>query len=78
MKVIILQNIKGIGQIGDVKEVSDGYGRNYLLPRKLAKPATDKTLKEAELLRSKREVLMKEQADKAKEIAEKLIGRAHV
>lgn len=72
MKVIFLQNIKGVGQIGDVKDVNDGYGRNYLLPRKLAKQATPQGLKEAELLREKREVIMKEQSNKAKEVAEKL------
>jgi large subunit ribosomal protein L9 len=72
MKVIILQNIKGVGQIGDVKDVSDGYGRNYLLPRKLAKPATATALKDAETLREKREVIMKEQAEKAQQVAEKL------
>ncbi len=53
MKVIFLQNIKGVGQIGDVKEVSDGYGRNYLIPQKLAKQATSVSLKEAELLKKK-------------------------
>ena len=42
MKVIILQNIKGFGQIGDVKNVSDGYARNFLILKKLAVPATGK------------------------------------
>lgn len=40
MKVILLSHIKGIGQKGDVKEVSDGYFHNFLAPRKLAAPAT--------------------------------------
>ena len=40
MKVILLQDIKGSGKKGQIVEVSDGYGRNYLLPRKLAKEAT--------------------------------------
>lgn len=72
MKVILLQNIKGVGQIGDVKDVSDGYGRNYLLPRKLAHPATPDAMKHAEELRSRREVIMKEQEGKAREVADKL------
>ncbi|PIR41752.1 MAG: 50S ribosomal protein L9, partial [Candidatus Yanofskybacteria bacterium CG10_big_fil_rev_8_21_14_0_10_37_15] len=44
MKVILLQNIKGFGQIGDIKNVSDGYARNFLLPRKMAKLATSASL----------------------------------
>jgi len=72
MKVILLQNIKSVGQIGDVKDVNDGYGRNYLLPHKLAKAATPEAMKEAEQLRAKREFIMKEQAEKAHEVADKL------
>ena len=40
MKVILQQDVKGQGKKGEMKEVSDGYARNYLLPRKLAIPAT--------------------------------------
>ncbi|MDO8496628.1 MAG: 50S ribosomal protein L9 [bacterium] len=71
MKVILLQNIKGVGRIGDVKNVADGYGRNYLLTNKLAKTATDGTMKEAEFLKKKGEVEDKIAVEKAKEIAEK-------
>ncbi|NLT57864.1 MAG: 50S ribosomal protein L9 [Clostridiales bacterium] len=39
MKVILLQDVKGTGKKGDLCEVSDGYARNYLLPRKLASQA---------------------------------------
>ena len=44
MKIILLQNIKGVGRMGDIKNVSDGYGRNYLLANKLAKLATSGTV----------------------------------
>ena len=40
MKVIFIEDVKAQGKKGDMKEVSDGYGRNYLLPRKLAVEAT--------------------------------------
>lgn len=55
MKVIILENIKGLGQIGDVKEVKSGYARNFLIPRKLVKLATKGSLKEVEQLKVKLE-----------------------
>jgi len=72
MKVILLQNIKGVGQIGDVKDVHDGYAKNFLFPKNLAKSATPSALKEAETLRERREVIMKEEADKAQQVADKL------
>ncbi len=54
MKVIFLQNIKGIAQIGDIKNVADGYARNHLIPSKLARPATKEAVKQAESLKKKR------------------------
>ncbi len=41
MKVILLKNVKNVGKEGEVVNVSDGYGRNFLIPRKLAKVATE-------------------------------------
>lgn len=54
MKVILLQNIKGFGKIGEVKSVSDGHARNFLFPRKLAKVADAGSLKEVDSLQKKR------------------------
>lgn len=51
MKVIFLQDVPHIAHAGDVKEVKDGYGRNFLLPRKLAAPATRDALARVESLR---------------------------
>ena len=41
MKVVFLQEVEGTARAGDIKSVADGFARNYLLPRKLAAPATD-------------------------------------
>ena len=44
MKVIFLEDVKGKGKKGELKDVSDGYARNFLLPKKLAKEATTDNL----------------------------------
>ena len=48
MKVILTQDVKGTGRAGEVKDVADGYARNFLIPRKLAVPATAGALKGVE------------------------------
>jgi large subunit ribosomal protein L9 len=40
MKVLLLQDVRNIGKAGDIKDVADGYGRNFLIPKKLAVAAT--------------------------------------
>ncbi len=40
MKIILLQDVEGLGKAGDLKEVANGYARNYLVPRRLAAGAT--------------------------------------
>ena len=45
MKVILLADVKSVGKKGDVVNVADGYGQNFLIPRKLASPATDGAVK---------------------------------
>ena len=51
MKILLLEDIDNLGQAGDVVNVADGYGRNFLLPRKLAKVANAGALKETEQIR---------------------------
>lgn len=51
MRVILLEDITNIGKKYDIKNVADGYVRNYLLPRKLVKPATTAALKELGVLK---------------------------
>ena len=72
MKVILQQDVKGQGKRGQMVEVSDGYARNFLLPKKLAVPAsTDNMNKMIMQDKAKKAQMEKEKAD-AQEIAEKL------
>ncbi len=48
MKVILLQDVENVGDKNEVKNVSGGYARNYLIPRNLAQPATESNLKQLE------------------------------
>jgi large subunit ribosomal protein L9 len=48
MKVILLKDVRGVGQHGEVKNVADGYAFNHLFPRKLAEPATEEKIKQLE------------------------------
>jgi len=54
VKVILNQEVRGVGAPGDIVEVTDGYGRNYLLPRNLARLATAGAVRQAEGIRSRR------------------------
>lgn len=54
MKVILNQEVRGLGAPGDIVEVADGYGRNYLLPRNLARLATPGAVRQAEGIRQRR------------------------
>ncbi|MFW5884708.1 MAG: 50S ribosomal protein L9 [Patescibacteria group bacterium] len=48
MKVVLLENVDKLGSAGEVKNVSDGFARNYLIPKRLAQPATQQALKKVE------------------------------
>ena len=56
MKLILRSDLAGLGKRGDIVEVSDGYGRNYLLPRKLALVATDGAVDQAARMRRARDL----------------------
>lgn len=74
MKVVLLADVKGHGKKGELVEASDGYARNYLLPRGLAKEATKGVLNEVKG-KSDAAAYHKEQEKKAaKEAADKLNG----
>lgn len=75
MKVILLADVKNVGKKGDVKEVADGYGRNFLIKNKLAVIATDKSmeiLKEQQAQQAEDYALKKQQAQQLKEQIEQV------
>ena len=83
MKVILQQDVKGQGKKGQMVEVSEGYARNFLLPRKMAVPATAdaiNTMKLKEKARkaeeARQKALAEETAEKLKECMVKLTARA--
>ena len=75
MKVILLCDVKDIGKKDSVLNVSDGYARNYLFPRKWAVEATPGAVKEIERKRAVEEKLEKERRDAAEAVAKELRGK---
>jgi len=74
MKVILLQNIKGLGQKYDIKDVSDGYARNFLIPKKLAKFASPRDIEEIKKIKSAEELEKEKTIRELKSLAAKLNG----
>ena len=72
MKLILTQEVTGLGSPGDVVEVKDGYGRNYLVPRGVAIKWTRGAEKTVESIKSARAARAARDADHAKEIKTKL------
>jgi large subunit ribosomal protein L9 len=69
MQVILLEDIPSLGKIGDMVKVSDGYGRNYLIPKKKAVFATEKNLKALQHEKS----LVQQRLGKMKKDAAKMV-----
>lgn len=69
MKVILLEDVKSLGKKGQIVEVSDGYARNYVLPKKLGLEATSKNMNDLKLRKANEEKVAKEQLDAAKAFA---------
>ncbi len=75
MKIILLQDIRGLGRKYDIKDVSDGYARNFLLPKKLAEAATGAALKNVMELKSKIDAEREKLIAELKAEAEKIKGK---
>ncbi len=74
MKLILRENVPDLGKIGDVVDVAEGYGRNYLVPRSLAVRVTKGTIAEAEKIRKTREEAELRERQAADTLAEALNG----
>ena len=72
MKVILLEDVKSRGKKGQIVNVSDGYARNMILPKKLGVEATSKNLNDLKLRKANEEKVAQENLDAAKAFAEEL------
>ena len=69
MKVVLLQDVKSLGKKGQTVEVSDGYARNFILPKKLGVEANATSLNELKLQKAHADKVAKEQLENAKQLA---------
>ena len=74
MKVVFLEDVEGVAHGGEVKDVKNGFARNYLLPKNLAAPATHNNLQRIEKLRRQANVDRVEKLEDMKSVAEGISG----
>lgn len=74
MKVILKEDIKNLGKKGQMVETSDGYARNYLIPRELAVQANSANINEMKLKQKAEQERKKNELDNARKLAERLKG----
>jgi large subunit ribosomal protein L9 len=74
MKLILTEDVKGLGGKGEVVEVADGYGRNFLLPKRMAMRATAGSLRDAEGIRTAHEEALRKVFEDAEATAKTLVG----
>ena len=72
MKIVLLQDVKALGKKGTVVEVSEGYARNFLVPKKLGAPATADNLNTLKLQKANEERVAAAELAEAKALAEKI------
>ena len=72
MKVILLEDVKALGKKGEIVNVSDGYARNCILPKKLGLEATSKNLNDLKLKKANEARLAQEQLEEAQALGKKI------
>jgi large subunit ribosomal protein L9 len=72
MKVILREDVETLGQAGEMVDVKDGYGRNFLIPRNLAIPATQANLKAIDEVRKQRDIRVKKRRKAAEVIKDRI------
>lgn len=75
MKIILQQDVKALGKKGDLVEVSDGYARNFILPKKLGVEANNANLNDLKLKKANEEKVAAENLAKAQELKKELEGK---
>jgi large subunit ribosomal protein L9 len=75
MQIILLEKVANLGNLGDVVKVKDGYARNFLIPTRLARRATESAIKEFEAKRAELEKAAAEKLTAAQGVGEKLGGK---
>jgi large subunit ribosomal protein L9 len=74
MQIILIQDVNKIGKKGDIKRVSDGYARNFLIPRRLAKLATKESIQSYETSRKNAQKMQSKEKQQYESLAKKLQG----
>ena len=74
MDIILIQDVKSLGKKGEIVKVSDGYARNFILPKKLGLEANAKNLNDLKLQKAAQAKLEKEQLEAAQELGKKIDG----
>ena len=75
MQIILLEKVANLGNLGDVVRVKDGYARNFLIPQRAARRATESAIKEFEVKRAELEKAAAEKLATANALGEKMSGR---
>ena len=75
MKVVLSQDVENLGKEGEVKEVADGFARNFLIPQKKAERATDSAIQKAQAATQKKAERAKTELEEIQKLAEQLEGR---
>ena len=75
MQIILLEKVVNLGGLGDIVKVKDGYARNFLIPTRQARRATESAMKEFEVKRAELEKVAAEKHNAAQALGEKMNGR---